>query len=82
MERNQQRSEALCFNNFFPLGHYYHYLSLEELQLHNFNLRRHRLDALFLIEVYFDFKLRPSVSELVGLRVPARFIRDFALFNV
>jgi hypothetical protein len=24
----------------------------------------------------------PSVLEIVGLRVPARYIRDFALFNV
>jgi hypothetical protein len=37
---------------------------------------------LFLTQVDFGFKFYPSVSEIVGLRVPARYIRDFALFNV
>jgi hypothetical protein len=41
-------------------------------------MRRHRLDALFFTEVYCGVKL----LEIVGLRVPARYIRDFALFNV
>jgi hypothetical protein len=45
-------------------------------------MKRHRLDALFLTQVYFGFKFCPSVLEIVGLRVPARYIRDFALFNV
>jgi hypothetical protein len=44
--------------------------------------RKHRHDAFFLTQVYFDFKLCPSVMELVGLRFPAWYIRDFALFNV
>jgi hypothetical protein len=44
-------------------------------------MRRYRLDALFLTQVYFGFKFCPSVLEIVGLRVPARY-RDFALFNV
>jgi hypothetical protein len=42
----------------------------------------HHLDALFLTEVYFGLKFCPSILEIVGLRVPARYIRDFALFNV
>jgi hypothetical protein len=45
-------------------------------------MRRHRLDALFLSEVYCGVKFCPSVLEIVGLRVPARYIRDFAMFNV
>jgi hypothetical protein len=45
-------------------------------------MRRHRLDELFLTKVYFGFKFYPAVLEIVGLRVPARYIRDFALFNV
>jgi hypothetical protein len=45
-------------------------------------MRRHGLDALFSTQVYFGFKFCPSVLEIVGLRVPARYIRDFALFNV
>jgi hypothetical protein len=40
----------------------------------NNNNRRHRLDALFLIQVYFGLKFCPSVLEIVGLRVPARYI--------
>jgi hypothetical protein len=45
-------------------------------------MRRHRLDALFPTQVFFGLKFCPSVLEIVGLRVPARYIRDFALFNV
>jgi hypothetical protein len=45
-------------------------------------MRRHRLDALFFIQVYLGSKFCPSVLEIVDIRVPARYIRDFALFNV
>jgi hypothetical protein len=45
-------------------------------------MRRHRLDALFLTQVYFCPKFCPSVLEIVSLRVPARYIRDFTLFCV
>jgi hypothetical protein len=45
-------------------------------------MRRHRLDALFLIQVYFGSEFCPSLLEIVALRVPAWYIRDFALFNV
>jgi hypothetical protein len=45
-------------------------------------MRRHRLNALFLTQVYLVSKLCPSLLEVVGLRVPARHIRDFALFSV
>jgi hypothetical protein len=31
---------------------------------------------------YFCSKFCPSVLEIVGLRVSARYIRDFSLFNV
>jgi hypothetical protein len=82
LERIQQRFAALCFNRFFPQVHYCSSLALEELKLHTLRMRRHRLDALFLTSVYFGFKICPSVLEIVGLRVPARNIRDFALFNV
>jgi hypothetical protein len=41
-----------------------------------------RLDALFLTQVYFGLKFCSSVLEIVGLRVPARYSRDFALFNI
>jgi hypothetical protein len=45
-------------------------------------MRRHRLDALFIIQVYLGSKFCPSFLEIVGLRVSARYIRDFALFSV
>jgi hypothetical protein len=51
---------------------------MEELKLHTLYIRRHRLDSLFLTQVYFDLKFWTSV----GLRVPAQYIRDFAMFNV
>jgi hypothetical protein len=57
-------------------------LALEELKLHTLYIRRHRLDALFLTQVYFGLKFCPSVLKIVGLRVPAWYIRDFALLNV
>jgi hypothetical protein len=40
------------------------------------------IDALFFIQVYRGSKFCPSVLEIVGLRVPARCIRDFTLFSV
>jgi hypothetical protein len=45
-------------------------------------MTRHLLDSLFLTQVYFGFKFCPSVLEIVGLTVPSRYIRDFAMFNV
>jgi hypothetical protein len=44
--------------------------------------RSHCFDAFFLIQVYLGSKLCPSVLEIVDLRVPARYIRDFALVDV
>jgi hypothetical protein len=67
---------------FFPGAHYSYSLALKELKLHSLHMRRHRLDALFLTQVCFGFKFCPSVLEIVGLRVPARYIRDFTLFIV
>jgi hypothetical protein len=78
LERNLQRLAALCFNRFFPQVHYCYSLALEDLKLRTLHIRRHRLDALFLTQVYFGFKICPSLWEIVGLRVPARYIGDFA----
>jgi hypothetical protein len=75
LECIQQRFSALCFNRFFPEVHYCSSLASEELNLQT-------LIALFLTEVYFGFKFCPSVLEIVGLRVPARHVRDFGLFSV
>jgi hypothetical protein len=36
----------------------------------------------FFIQVCLGLKFCQSVLEIVGLRVPAQYIRDFALFNV
>jgi hypothetical protein len=66
----------------FPEVHYCYYLPLEELKLHTLRMMRHRLNALFLIQIYLDSEFSPSVLEIVGLRVPAWYIRDFPLFNV
>jgi hypothetical protein len=82
LERIQQRFAALCFNRFFPQVHYCYSLALEELKLHTLHMRRHRLDAPFCYTSLHWFQNLPFVLEIVGLRVPARFIRDFALFNV
>jgi hypothetical protein len=36
----------------------------------------------FLFKFTLVSKFCPSVLKIVGLRIPARYIRDFALFNV
>jgi hypothetical protein len=85
LERIQRRFAALCFNRFFfPHVHYsYEYsLASEQLKLHTLRMRRQHLDALFFTQVYPGSKFCPSVLEIVGLRVPARYIRDFTLFSV
>jgi hypothetical protein len=73
LERIQQRFAALCFNRFFPQVNYNYSLALVKLKLYTLYIRRHRLDALFLTQVYFGLKFCPSVLEIVGLRVPALF---------
>jgi hypothetical protein len=82
LERIQQRFVALCFNRFFPQIHYCYFLDLEELKMYTLHMKRHRLDALCLIQVYLGSKLYTSVLEIVGLRVSARYIRDFSLFSI
>jgi hypothetical protein len=81
LERIQQKFAALCFSSFFPQVHYSYSLTLEELKIHTLHMKRHHLDALFLIQVYIGSKFCPLL-EIVGLRIPTRYIRDFALFNV
>jgi hypothetical protein len=68
LERIQHRFAALCFYRFFPGAHYCYSLALEELKLHILRRRRHRLDALFLTQVYSGSKFCPSVLETVGLK--------------
>jgi hypothetical protein len=82
LERIQQRFATLCCNRFFPQVQYSHSLALEQLKWLTLHMRRHHLDALFLIQVYFGSKFCPSVLAITALRVPSRYIRDFALFNV
>jgi hypothetical protein len=82
LERFQQRFAFVCFNHFFPQVHYCYSLALEDLKLHILHTRRHRLDELFLIQVFLGSKFWPSVLEIVGHRVPSRYIRDFALSSV
>jgi hypothetical protein len=45
-------------------------------------IMRHHLDALFLTQVYFGLKFCHSILKILGLRVPARNIRDFAFVIV
>jgi hypothetical protein len=71
-----------CTNRYLHHVNYCYSLLLEELKLHASRLRRHRLDKIFLTQVCLGFKFCLSVLVIVGLRVPARYIRDFAMFNV
>jgi hypothetical protein len=50
--------------------------------VHTLQNRRHHIDALFVTQVYRGSKFCPSVLEIVGLRVPARYLRDFLMLNV
>jgi hypothetical protein len=59
--------------------YYYYYYYYYHHDHHDHHIR---LDALFLTEISFGLKFYPSVLEIIGLRVPARYIRDFVLFNV
>jgi hypothetical protein len=70
-ERIQQRFVSLCFNRFFPEVQYCYSLALEELILHTLRMRRYRLAALFLNQVYLNFKFCPPALEIIGLRLPA-----------
>jgi hypothetical protein len=70
------------YYRFFPQVDYGYALALEQLKLHNFQKRRHHIDALFLIRIYRGSKSCPSVLDTVGLRVRARDIKDFSMFNV
>jgi hypothetical protein len=80
--RIQQRFAALCLYRFFAQVRYCYALALQESNLHTLHMRRHRLDAVFLTQVYSESKFCSSVLETVGLRVLPRRIRDFALFSV
>jgi hypothetical protein len=77
------KNELLLLSSLFrPHVHYSYANALEYLKLHSLRIRRHQLDALFLIQVYLGSKLCPSVLETVGLRVPTRHLRHFPLFHV
>jgi hypothetical protein len=80
-ERIQQRFVALHFNSFFAQAYYCYSFILEESTLYTLRIRSHRLDVLFSKQIYLKFKIL-SVLEIVGLRVPAPYIRDIALFSV
>jgi hypothetical protein len=83
LERVQQKFAALCYNSFFLQVYYSHYSTVyEQLKLHTLRMRRHHLEELFFIQVYLCSKFCPSVLGTVTLRVPARYIRGFALFSV
>jgi hypothetical protein len=81
LERIQQRFAVLCFNIFSLEVHYSYSVAMEELKFHTLHMRRHRFDALSLIQMYSGFKFCPSTLQIAGLPVPERLIRDFALFS-
>jgi hypothetical protein len=57
-------------------------LALEETKFHTLRTRKHSLYALFLVQVYLGSKFCLCVFEIVGLLVPARYVRDFALLII
>jgi hypothetical protein len=73
------RSLWPSFNHFFPQVDYSYDLALEQLKLHSLQKTSYHLDALFVTQVYHCSELCPSVLEIVGLRVPAHYIRLFCV---
>jgi hypothetical protein len=59
LELIQQKFAALCFYCFFPQVRYCYTLAVQELNLHTLSMRRHRLDAVFLTQVYSGCKFCP-----------------------
>jgi hypothetical protein len=87
LERIQQRFAALCFNSFSPEVHYCYFLAPEELKLHTLRMRMHRLDALFLTQVYIGFKLLVSefllgISEILHYSMSVPYIKIVPLLDV
>jgi hypothetical protein len=80
LELLQRGFAALCFSSLLPQVHYCYFLASEEFKLRILRMSTHSLNALFHIRVYLGFKFCPFL-ETVGLPFPARYIRDFALFN-
>jgi hypothetical protein len=71
--------------------YYYYYIlyilytytdALEKLSLQSLCKRRHRLDALFFVQVYRGLKSCTSLLKNVSLRVPPSNLMDFSLFGV
>jgi hypothetical protein len=82
LERIQQKFASVCFYCFFPHVPYTYNDALEKLSLQFLRKRRHRLDALFLVQVYRGLKSCASLLENVSLRVPPSHIWDFLTFGV
>jgi hypothetical protein len=60
----------------------YNYDNLpEKLNFQTLHIRRRHSDALFLINLFSGAKYCSSVLSTVGIRVPARNIRNFTMFN-
>jgi hypothetical protein len=74
LECLQQKFGALFFKHFFLKIHYIYDYALEKL-------RKKTYFRLSLTQDYLGSKFCPSLLEPVGLRVPARYIRDFSVFN-
>jgi hypothetical protein len=82
LERIQQKFASVCFYRFVPHVPYTYNDALEKLSLQSLRKRRHRLDAIFFVQVYRGLKSCASLLENVSLRVPPSHIRDFSLFGV
>jgi hypothetical protein len=81
LERVQRKFAALCHKRFFQDMEYHYDIILEKLNLLTLHIRRHHIDALFLINAFYGTKNCPSVLETVGLRIPTRNIRNFTTFS-
>jgi hypothetical protein len=83
LERNQQKFAALHFNCFFPQAIYCYSFALGGgCKIAHFAYEEASVGCFFIIQICLLTKFCSSVLETLDFRVPARSVRDFALFNV
>ena len=84
LEGTERKFVAFCCSRFVPSdGEAYSYTNaLQLLILRIFHDRRHRPDEIVVINGFWRSKSCPSSTDITGLRVPTRRLRDFPLFHI
>jgi hypothetical protein len=70
------------YNRSFSQIHYNYKNTLEHLNFHRLCSSRRHLNALFLVNVYSEFKFCFYLLETLDIRAPSRRFKDFPFFAV